>query len=191
MLKDIFMRRKKMASQKKVVIVENSESSDVLEFDDLTTYEMSEDEDAVDARADRYNDEVDNYSEESVSVDDLDDDEFIWEGGPTAKMIKDWKKEYGDVYVTSITFDKHIVWRVLSRLEYKQIVKKMEQLVQAGTLTSAEANMWNEEAISEICILFPKLDKSNLSGAMAGMPSLIAQEVLEASGFVALEVRQL
>lgn len=185
------MRRKKMASQKKVVIVENSESSDVLEFDDLTTYEMSEDEDAVDARADRYNDEVDNYSEESVSVDDLDDDEFIWEGGPTAKMIKDWKKEYGDVYVTSITFDKHIVWRVLSRLEYKQIVKKMEQLVQAGTLTSAEANMWNEEAISEICILFPKLDKSNLSGAMAGMPSLIAQEVLEASGFVALEVRQL
>jgi len=26
---------------------------------------------------------------------------------------------------------------------------------------------------------------------MAGMPSLIAQEVLEASGFVALEVRQL
>jgi hypothetical protein len=129
--------------------------------------------------------------EEYRSVEDLDDDEAIWEGGPVARDIKEWKEQYGDIYVTSITFDKHIVWRVLNRIEYKQIVKKMEQLVQAGQLTSAEANMWNEETIAELCILYPKYDKRALSGVMAGMPSLIAQEVLEASGFVALEVRQL
>ena len=105
--------------------------------------------------------------------------------------VKDWKKQYGDIYVTSITYDKHIVWRVLNRAEYKQIVKKMEQLVQAGQLTTAEANLWNEETISELCMLYPKFDKNNAVGFMAGLPSLIAQEVLEASGFVALEVRQL
>lgn len=179
-----------MSNQKKVVIAETPEAIKSLEFDDITTLEISEDPDAVDVRDSEF-DPIDDDLEEGRSVDDLDDDEVIWDGGPTAGMIKQWKEQYGDVYVTSLTFEKHVVWRVLNRVEYKQIVKKMEQLVQAGTLSSAEANMWNEETIAELCVLFPKLDKKILSGAMAGMPSLIAQEVLEASGFVALEVRQL
>jgi hypothetical protein len=133
----------------------------------------------------------DNAEEDSTSVEDLDDDQEIWSGGPTAGLIKTWKDQYGEVYVTSISFDKHVVWRCLSRLEYKQIVKKMEQMVQSGQLSSAEANMWNEETIAELCILYPALDKNSMNGTMAGLPSLIAQEVLEASGFVALEVRQL
>jgi len=129
--------------------------------------------------------------EEAVSVESLPDDQEIWDGGPNAGMIKAWKEQFGEIYVTSITFDKHIVWRVLNRLEYKNLVKKMEQLVQAGQLTSAEANMWNEEAIAELCILYPQYDKIEIKGIMAGIPSLISQEVLGASGFVALEVRQL
>ena len=128
--------------------------------------------------------------ETPLGVDDLPDDELIWPGGPTAGQIKMWKKEYGDVYVTSITYDKHIAWRTLNRLEYKNLVKKMEQLVQAGQLTQSEANLWNEEAITEICILYPAYDKQSLVTEMAGLPSLISQEVLEASGFLALEVRQ-
>jgi hypothetical protein len=67
----------------------------------------------------------------------------------------------------------------------------MEQLIQAGQLSQAEANLWNEEAIAEICILYPVYDKQALISEMAGLPSLISQEVLEASGFIALEVRQL
>lgn len=126
-----------------------------------------------------------------LGVDDLPDDELIWPGGPTAGQIKLWKREYGDVYVTSITYDKHIAWRTLNRLEYKNLVKKMEQLVQAGQLTQSEANLWNEEAIAEICVLYPAYDKQSLVAEMAGLPSLISQEVLEASGFLALEVRQL
>jgi hypothetical protein len=183
-----------MSNQKKVVIVETPESVKNLEHDDVFSLGLvHEDED------DTLDEEIaapetaleEEEFDEYKSVEDLADDELIWDGGPTAGMIKAWKQEYEDIYVTSITFDKHIVWRVLNRLEYKQIVKKMEQLIQAGTLSSAEANMWNEEAISELCILFPKYDKKSASGVMAGVPSLIAQEVLEASGFVALEVRQL
>jgi len=128
---------------------------------------------------------------EATSVEQLADDVPIFENGPTAGQIVEWKKQYGEVYVTSISFDKHIVWRVLSRLEYKQLVKKMESLMQAGQLSTAEANMWNEEAIAELCILFPGYNKAALTSDMAGLPSLISQEVLEASGFVALEVRQL
>jgi hypothetical protein len=125
------------------------------------------------------------------SVEDLPDEELIWPDGPTAGMIKEWKQEFGDVYVTSITYDKHIAWRTLSRLEYKNLVRKMEQLMEAGQLSSAEANLWNEEAIAEICCLYPAYDRQSIVADLAGLPSLIAQEVLEASGFVALEVRQL
>lgn len=181
-----------MSNARKVVVADTPEAVKNLEFDDVVTLAVDDDSDDIDIRIEEGESLVPNYDDDQgQSVDDLDDDELIWEGGPTAGMIKAWKEQYGDVYVTSLTFDKHVVWRVLSRIEYKQIVKKMEQLVQAGTLSSAEANMWNEEAISELCVLYPKLDKKALSGAMAGMPSLIAQEVLEASGFVALEVRQL
>lgn len=184
-----------MSNQKKVVVVETPEAVKNLEFDDITTIGMVDDiDDEKDIENEPIKDtspDVDEDYDSPKSVEDLDDDERIWENGPTAGMIKEWKKEYEDIYVTSVTFDRHIVWRVLNRLEYKQIVKKMEQLVQAGTLSSAEANMWNEEAIAELCILYPKFDKKTASGIMAGVPSLISQEVLEASGFVALEVRQL
>lgn len=125
------------------------------------------------------------------SVEDLDDAEEIWDNGPTAGMVKNWKALHGDVYVTSLTYDKHVVWRTLSRSEYKQLVKKMEQLVQAGQLSTAEANLWNEEAITEVCLLFPDYTKVSMAEDMAGIPSLLSQEILEASGFVALEVRQL
>jgi hypothetical protein len=129
--------------------------------------------------------------EESVGIEDIPDDELVWPNGPTAGQIKAWKKEHGDVYVTSISYDKHIAWRTLTRLEYKNLFKKMEQLMQAGQLTQSEANLWNEEAIAEVCILYPSYDKQSLISEMAGLPSLISQEVLEASGFLALEVRQL
>jgi len=175
-------------TQKKVVITETPESVSALEFDDIKTIETSEDPESVDVR-DMEN--IDEYQDEGVAVEDLDDEEEIWPGGPTAGMIKEWKESYGEVYVTSISYEKHIVWRVLNRLEYKSIVRKMENMIQSGELSSAEANMWNEEAIAEMCILYPEYDKKSLTGMMAGTPSLIAQEVLEASGFVALEVRQL
>jgi hypothetical protein len=168
-----------MSNEKKVVITTDEEIKEEFGLDD---YSRIETEDVVETEED---------FDQVTTVEDLDDDEAIWEGGPNAGQIKQWKSLHGDVYVTSITFEKHIVWRTLTRAEYKQLVKKMEQLVQAGQLSTAEANLWNEEAITEVCILFPSYDKVALSSEMAGLPSLLSQEILEASGFVALEVRQL
>lgn len=182
-------------ANRKVTISESVEDlsnlvDDDIEITETISLEMTDDSEAVDIRAEAIIAAAES-DEDYRAVEDLDDDEPIWEGGPVAADIKRWKEQYGDIYVTSLTYDKHIVWRVLNRLEYKSIVKKMEQLIQAGQLSSAEANMWNEETIAEMCILYPQYDKRMLSGSMAGMPSLISQEVLEASGFVALEVRQL
>lgn len=167
-----------MSNEKKVVITTDEQTKEELGFDDYVRVETKDQE-------------QDEEFNEATTVEDLDDEEEIWSGGPTAGQIKNWKSMFGDVYVTSITFDKHIVWRTLNRNEYKQLVKKMEQLVQAGQLSTAEANLWNEESITEICILYPSYDKVALSSDMAGLPSLLSQEILEASGFVALEVRQL
>jgi hypothetical protein len=169
-----------MSNEKKVVISADEETIEELNLEEVATSEvplMIEEE---------FDDDLG-----PQSVEDLDDAEEIWDNGPTAGMIKSWKALHGDVYVTSLTFDKHVVWRTLARNEYKQLVKKMEQLVQAGQLSTAEANLWNEEAITEICLLFPDYTKVSMAEDMAGIPSLLSQEILEASGFVALEVRQL
>jgi hypothetical protein len=171
-----------MSNEKKVVITTDEKTGEELGLEDYTRIEVKEEEEL---------DTEDDDTNGPMTVEDLEDDEEIWNGGPTAGQIKQWKAMFGDVYVTSITFDKHIVWRTLNRNEYKQLVKKMEQLVQAGQLSTAEANLWNEESITEICILFPSYDKVALASDMAGLPSLLSQEILEASGFVALEVRQL
>jgi hypothetical protein len=174
-------------SDKKVTVAETDEAVSELEFDNITEISISTDDNGNVQESI----EVVYDADEGVDVEDLPDEEEIWPGGPTAKMIKDWKSEYGEVYVTSISFDKHFVWRVLNRMEYKSIVREMENMMQTGELSSAEANMWNEEAICQTCTLYPEFDPQKLTGSMAGVPSLIAQEVLEASGFVALEVRQL
>lgn len=168
-----------MSDQRKVVVQDSPELADLVGADEA--YIAGEPVDEVQEKGD----------DEKLELDDLPDEELIWPGGPNAGQIKMWKKQYGDVYVTSITYDKHIAWRTLNRLEYKNLLKKMEQLIQAGQLTQGEANLWNEEAIAEICILYPPYDKHSLVSEMAGLPSLISQEVLEASGFLALEVRQL
>jgi hypothetical protein len=171
-----------MSQARKVTVKKSSEeTNEEVQPDESYTIETEESEE----------EEIVFEEEEINSVEDLPDDERVWPEGPTAGQIKMWKKEYGEVYVTSISFDKHIAWRPLNRIEYKHLVKKMEQLVQSGQLSSAEANLWNEEAIAELCILFPQYDNGSMTKDMAGLPSLIAQEVLEASGFVALEVRQL
>ncbi len=165
---------------RKVVIKQSEELQEMSGADEAYEIYETEEETTVEEQAKEIN-----------SVEDLSDEELIWPEGPTAGMIKAWKQEYGDVYVTSITYDKHIAWRTLTRLEYKNLVRKMEQLMEAGQLSSAEANLWNEEAIAEICCLYPAYDRQSITADLAGLPSLIAQEVLEASGFVALEVRQL
>lgn len=134
---------------------------------------------------------------EEEMPDDVEDEEIIppetelWPGGPTKAMVDSWKDQHGDVYVTSIGSEKHFVWRCLTRFEYRRLVKNLEQSIATGQVTQAEANMNNEEAVTEVCVLYPPITRVQLAGEMAGVASIISQECMESSGFVASEVRML
>lgn len=128
---------------------------------------------------------------EEVPPEDLDPATPLFEGGPNLGTIEAWKEQFGDVYVTSFGLDDHYVWRTMSRFEYRKLVKQLEQLVASGQVGSAEANMNNEEAICELCVMFPPLSRTDMASIPAGVASILSQEIMEASSFVALEVRQL
>lgn len=141
--------------------------------------------------------EMDSQTEDSVETEEesveLEPEDELWPDGPRWKHILAWKEQYGDesVYVTSLTPTKHQVWRTLTRFEYRRLVKTMEQAIASGTISQAEANLNNEEAITEMCCLFPMQNRQSLAAEDAGLASIISQEVMEASGFLAMEVRQL
>ena len=125
------------------------------------------------------------------SQSELPDHEELWPGGPTGAQIKEWKRVHRDIYVTSLTPEKHIVWRTLTRQEYRRLVAVLDEQTSSGQFTKSEASLNNEEAIAETVILFPPYRRNAVDTSMAGIASLISQEAMEASGFVALEIRQL
>jgi hypothetical protein len=127
----------------------------------------------------------------SLNVEDLDPNTEIWPSGPTAAQTVAWKDQYGDIYVTSVTMEKHVMWRTLNRLEYKQVVKQIEKLMLSDKYTQSDANMYNEEIICEICTLHPKLTRSDFNHELAGLPAILSQQILEASGFTSIDVRQM
>lgn len=135
--------------------------------------------------------EEEEEGEEEYDSRNMDPNEELWEGGPTFAHINAWKDEFGDIYVTSVTPEKHVVWRTLNRFEYRRLIKNLEQAVSTGQVSQAEANLNNEESIAEMCILYPPYSRQTSVGEMAGVASTISQQVMEASAFTAIEVRQL
>lgn len=133
----------------------------------------------------------DTVSDSSMAVEDLDPDEPLWVNGPLASQAVAWKEKYGDVYVTSVTSDYHVAWRTINRSEFKSVVKQIEQLVSGGTVSQAEAEMVNEELVSQICSLFPVFTQKDFAGNLAGLPSILSQQILSASGFTSIDVIQL
>ena len=145
--------------------------------------EVAEEEEAEEEESFAEEAEWDSYS--------MPPDQEVWPGGANFAQINAWKDEFGDIYVTAVTHDKNVVWRTLNRFEYRRTVKQLEQAVSSGQMTQAEANMNNEEMIAEMCILYPKYQRANPVAEMAGLASTITQQVMEASAFSAVEVRQL
>lgn len=130
--------------------------------------------------------------EENLAVEDLSPDEPLWKDGPTAAQAVEWKEKYGDVYVTSVTTDYHVAWRTINRAEFKMVVKEIEKLVASGNVSQAEAEMVNEELVCQICALYPAFaSQKDFAGNLAGLPSILSQQILSASGFTSIDVVQL
>lgn len=129
---------------------------------------------------------------ERVALESLPPEDPLFEGGPLVGQVIEWKKEHGEVWVTTLNpyTNNHVVWRPLNRHEYRGLVGALEQAMASG-VSNAVATMDNEEAIAETVILYPPYNRHDRKGTLAGMPQTIAQEVMEMSGFAAVEVIQL
>lgn len=136
-------------------------------------------------------DEPESDEDEIRSLDQMADDEELVPGGPKAKEVRAWKEQFGSVYVMLLAGDKVVFYRPINRFEYKRLLKNMEQLMNSGKLTENDATMYNEEAICELCCLFPKYTRADFNSELAGLPSSVSQSILDVSGFAKLDVRPL
>lgn len=126
-----------------------------------------------------------------IYPEDLEPDTILFEGGPTAGDIVEWKKAFGRVYLTEISFDEYIIWRTINRREYRELVKKINLVMETTGMHEVELNMYNEEVICQLCILFPVMDEEEFETQLAGMPAIISQQILEQSGFRPIDTRGL
>lgn len=127
--------------------------------------------------------------------DELTDDDELWEGGPTYGHLKAWKEQYGEdnIFVSLINpdFNQYCVWRTLNRHEYRELMKQMEAAVTSGQVSDSEAAFNNEEALTETCVLYPPYNRHDRVHTNAGFPRIMANDIMEQSGFVPVEVRKI
>lgn len=116
--------------------------------------------------------------ETSVLPDELigpDGEELLFPNGPSVPQVEEWKSRFGDeIYLTE--FEEEIfLWRPITRKEYKQVMK----------VPNADS-FYKEERICEAVILFPQnYNFMTMTQGKAGIPTLLAELVMEKSGFQA------
>lgn len=112
-------------------------------------------------------------------------DRPLFEGGPLMSQVQSWKKQFGavdsegnviqegEIYLTQIGEDR-FVWRPLNRYEYKEIL----------ALPNTDP-LQREEIICQTCVLWPEgYNYEMMARGKAGIPALLAEQIMEASGFV-------
>jgi len=114
-----------------------------------------------------------NVVEEEVTKVETQNEEAIFPGGPTMTQVDKWKEQYGQIYMTEVDDEDVFIWRVLSRKEFKDIMK----------LENADA-MYREERVCEKCILWPEgYTFATMGDGKAGVPTVLAEQIMEKSGF--------
>lgn len=124
-------------------------------------------------------------------LEDADPQAELWDNGPTVGEVLAYRNEHGGVFITSFDMDDHYLWKVIKRKEYKSVLRRIEDLQNTQEYSPAELNMIQEEMITELCLLIPDPAKVNFDDLPAGIPSLLSQQILESSGFVAFDTREL
>jgi hypothetical protein len=103
-----------------------------------------------------------------------DTDAEMFPGGPTMTEFMAWQKQFPDMYIVDDLPDGNIyIYRTLTRYEYKVL----QSLPNTDPLQ-------REELIIDKCLLYPIITYEDMSNAMAGIISTLAQHVLTSSGFV-------
>ncbi|AOQ24715.1 hypothetical protein MTAT_20600 [Moorella thermoacetica] len=84
------------------------------------------------------------------------------------RQLLEWSKQYGRLEYSEIA-GQEFIWRLLTRGEYKRLV--------AAEMEPAD----KEELVCQTCVLFPQ--DYDFSSCLAGIPTTLAREILEKSGF--------
>lgn len=114
------------------------------------------------------------YNDVPNSLQDLETDVPVFEGGPGTAAVALWKKQFTkeSVYHVKI-LSRHFIFRTLNRFEYKQIV----------SIENVDA-LYREEMICRTCVLWPyDYDFKVMALEDSGYPSTLAEIIMENSGF--------
>lgn len=100
-------------------------------------------------------------------------DEELFEGGPTKLQIDTWKKQFSNytIFLSEVS-GYTFVFRTVNRYEYKQLIA-MQNI----------DGLLREEIICKESVLWPNIDFEDLANVMAGIPSTLAEIIMEKSGF--------
>lgn len=93
------------------------------------------------------------------------------ESAITPEMIKEWKEKLGDVYKVKLG-DGEYVYRPMKRVEYKVIISNQDS-----------TRSYMEEQIVQKCLVYPKLNPTDLGAEKAGTVSTLTDLIMAASNF--------
>jgi len=102
-------------------------------------------------------------------------EELLFPNGPSVAQVEEWKSQFGEeVYLTE--FEEEVfLWRPITRREYKGVMKNQQA-----------DSFYKEERICEAVVLYPQgYNFNNMINGKAGIPTLLAELVMEKSGFQA------
>jgi hypothetical protein len=97
----------------------------------------------------------------------------------TTELIQEFKDVYKKIFKTVMLDGSPIIWRRLSRAEYKQIMAKSESVADTSD------RLWmREEDMCRQAVLYPCLEElEEIMAENCGIASIVSDEIMEKSGF--------
>jgi hypothetical protein len=95
------------------------------------------------------------------------------------EQLEEWKKEYKHLFKTTLTDGTVIIWRRLKRSEYKELVRKFDEI------EDQDDRIWGrEEDLARLCVLYPsKEELEDILEYQAGVASVLSDNIYANSGF--------
>jgi hypothetical protein len=97
---------------------------------------------------------------------------------PTQEQIDNWKKEFGEVYVSGFSEVELFVWRPVTRPEYIQI----QQLAQDPKQEMTQFRL--EEFLCDTCVLWKAPEVRSWAQGKAGTPQTLSEQIMSSSNFL-------